>query len=633
MSTNNLHKRIKAFLPVVLISSFITPLIANAQKENTNMKEVLIPVQNTQHKWGYINAKTGEVAIEPKYDQVSLFINGIAEVSNVKPDAKYYEDGLVGWIDTTGKEIFAPQFTHVSQIKRFSNQDVIPTLTEVNTADDKMGIISWPEGKWLLTPGKYHDFFFYDKDYFIIDKKTIVLEGKKYNAPSGCTITYADQENHLLYIQKEDDLHNGLCTWEGKILVPPEFLEVTYLPEIKRILVSGLKENITVLQILKALESQKRDGFEIWIYLLNTEGKTLAQFSSEYQADVLNDSIGTYQTQAIPHYFSLIDGKTIAAPEKTPQFDYTIFANGGKHGLKDKNGKELVSAKYSNLTAATSALVIAESLENYKYGIINKYGKQIIPFEFNSLEHMKNHRFRAEKGDKYGVIDDKGKTIINFKYQLGTYFNENGLANVVENGKEGVIDTTGKEVIPVIYKSLFNTKEIDSTAKTYYTAEKDGKWGLLDSVGKILVPFDYGYLSVNKEDFKQGWVFTEDAKRIYRGLYNIKTGVIVPPIYDATAPYSDFIIVAKRKDNDYYHQLLSTAGKPLTDSSYTKMDFTYSYLSCCKDNKYGVLDKSGKVLVPFKYRYLWEQSSDLLMAQQGEDYFYVNTEGEEFKMP
>lgn len=49
--------------------------------------------------WGFID-KTGKLVIDFKYDQVTPFKNGIAEV---------IVDGKIGYIDRTGKYIWEPK--------------------------------------------------------------------------------------------------------------------------------------------------------------------------------------------------------------------------------------------------------------------------------------------------------------------------------------------------------------------------------------------------------------------------------------------------------------------------------------------------------------------------------------------
>lgn len=214
--------RNKIFVFIILVNSIGRTLYA--QKNKDMYDEHLIPVMNKQGKWGYLNTDDNKIIIEPKYDWAGLFQDGIAQVSVKNPDAATYDNSsLIGWIDTTGKEIFAPQFTQVYNVEKYGDIDgknIIDGLKEVVTKNGETGIVSLPGGKWKVSAGLYNDFYFYDKNHFLADKKYFFSGGKKYATPKGYIITNIDTSAELFYIQKEnDDAQSGLCTWNGKVLM------------------------------------------------------------------------------------------------------------------------------------------------------------------------------------------------------------------------------------------------------------------------------------------------------------------------------------------------------------------------------------------------------------------------------
>ena len=56
-----------------------------------------------ESKYGFID-KSGKVVIEPQFDNVSAFSEGLAKVE---------KDGKWGFIDKNGKVVFEPQFDFV----------------------------------------------------------------------------------------------------------------------------------------------------------------------------------------------------------------------------------------------------------------------------------------------------------------------------------------------------------------------------------------------------------------------------------------------------------------------------------------------------------------------------------------
>jgi hypothetical protein len=96
---------------------------------------------------------------------------------------------------------------------------------------------------------------------------------------------------------------------------------------------------------------------------------------------------------------------------------------------------------------------------------------------------------------KYGVINDKGQEIVPCKYEFVSNYVD-GLAKVKMNNKVGLIDTQGKEVVSPKYDkiSLFN--------KGMAKVELNKKFGYLGKDGKEIVPCKFEAVNYN---FVQGY--------------------------------------------------------------------------------------------------------------------------------
>ena len=531
--------------------------------EQSTYDDNLVPFSDKAGKWGYLDT-AGKLVIAPRYDNVDLFQDGFAQVANREPSDSFpNSNGHIGWIDTTGWEIFAPQFITVGPVNTVMGES-LPGFREVTTENGDLGVLSL-SGDWIIPPGKHTSFSFYDAGHYLIDRKTWVAGDDTSTPPEGCVITRVDRDNYLFYIQKGDDLHNGLCKWSGDILAEPKYLEVDYLAAAKRILACYIDGVQTVDSFAAKMANGTIHDFKVCSYLFDQDGTPITHFLSTYQADHAGDSIGGYELDGKYHFFRFSDGKPIPEPvrEKIPAH--------GPQSMEGSNGK-------------------------------------------------------------YGMVDAGGKVLTDFKYD-NSFFFEDGVAEVYADGKQGVIDTTGKEIIPLRYTALFNTRILDSTDETYYRCEQGERWGLLSATGSILLPFAYGPLSINKDETGQAWVQVEDSTNEHVGVFKPGVGLVVPPMYDLVNVYPGFIIVAKRNGGDYQYQLLNAGGKALTGADYSQMAYEYGYLSCQKGALCGVLDTSGKVTAPFRYDYLWGRTERLLMAQQGKSSFYIDKEGKEFRAP
>lgn len=111
---------------------------------------------------------------------------------------------------------------------------------------------------------------------------------------------------------------------------------------------------------------------------------------------------------------------------------FTLVWLNGKAGLIDKIGYEVVPPKYDCLKGLRDGLVIVCNGQGGHLAVCGDPCAEIIQ-------------------GKYGVIDTLGKEIVPLIYDGISYFNDEGLARVKLNEKYGVIDKTGKVIVPIIY--------------------------------------------------------------------------------------------------------------------------------------------------------------------------------------
>lgn len=71
--------------------------------------------------------------------------------------------------------------------------------------------------------------------------------------------------------------------------------------------------------------------------------------------------------------------------------------------------------KYDNLYSRFS---------NNKMGIIDKTGKEIIPFKYNAISSYHNRLAKVYLNEKFGFIDKKGEEVIPCIYDEAYDFNE-----------------------------------------------------------------------------------------------------------------------------------------------------------------------------------------------------------------
>lgn len=160
------------------------------------------------------------------------------------------------------------------------------------------------------------------------------------------------------------------------------------------------------------------------------------------------------------------------------------------------------------------------------YGYINGMGMEEIKPSFKSANKFANGRAAVQTRDGWGYINTKGEFVTDTKYAWCIIFHE-GLGVVKDkNNKWGVVDLTGREVVPCQYDDISESFYHDGTLGVV----KDGHGLLIDGYGR-----DLGLVkdpAVQEVTPLNGGVamFKKDGKW---GVLNAKGDVVLPPTYDA----------------------------------------------------------------------------------------------------
>jgi hypothetical protein len=184
-------------------------------------------------------------------------------------------------------------------------------------------------------------------------------------------------------------------------------------------------------------------------------------------------------------------------------------------------------------------------------------------------------------------------------YDIIAFFSD-GLAHVIKDNKMGFIDTKGNVVIPLIYDGGYQDEQ--GNWRRYYRSDfqngmapvvKDGKLGFIDTKGNVVVPFKY---NTGYEDEQGRW--RHDRSWFWRNeLYQVFSGgkfgfidetgnEVVPVIYDIV------VEVGEHKTENRVSFNYDSNG-----------NHTFSFMSKNGDGEYkwGLIDKTGKVILPFEY--------------------------------
>ena len=126
-------------------------------------------------------------------------------------------------------------------------------------------------------------------------------------------------------------------------------------------------------------------------------------------------------------------------------------------GYIDKNGKIVIAQNFGFALRFSGNYAIVQD-KNSKYGVIDKTGNLVIPFEYEDLSNLSEDFVIYKKNGKYGFIDIKNNKKSQAVFEKTGKFKEGVLA-VQKRGKWGFINKKGKMIIAPKYLSVSDFNE------------------------------------------------------------------------------------------------------------------------------------------------------------------------------
>lgn len=272
-------------------------------------------------------------------------------------------------------------------------------------------------------------------------------------------------------------------------------------------------------------------------------------------------------------------------------YDYITFRKGNVRGLLDYQLKPVFeSDRYRVEKIIDDKYFVVRDMENDSrdnQGLIDRSGKVILKAQYR-VGGSRDGLVQVSQGDKTGLMNFKGEFVLDIKYQaisgkLPEIF-------VKIDNKWGSVDKTGKYVIEPQYKDieLFNDYGIGAI----YT---DGAYVLINKKFKPINTRKYEKISVGDS------LIRAQNGKIYI-LINPKTGKEVHSIIATTVDTFSKGYAVIKNDNKpvgmLNEKLKINFLEGYSDIGFFNSDI-YTYIK--KDGKYGLVDRSGKVVIEPKY--------------------------------
>ena len=264
----------------------------------------------------------------------------------------------------------------------------------------------------------------------------------------------------------------------------------------------------------------------------------------------------------------------------------------------------------------------------YKWGVIDYTGKELLPSEYDWIaDEPDNGLLKIQKGSRYGFIDIMGNLLLKpTYYSIGSFQKGYAIVSKDEEYEYGVVDTQLNEVIPCYFSKMEYIEEshLFKTEKGYkdplgrYHAESNGK--------EVLVPSKYSYC----ESFNNGFAIAILNKKRYTecyGLINDKVTDILPPIFESLILLDNGLY--KFKLNDKYG-VIDNTGSIIVPNKYHGIgefidNLAWVSIKSVNFNKetrlYGYVDLQGKEVLPIEYELIGKRFNNRAVVMKGGEWW------------
>ena len=286
--------------------------------------------------------------------------------------------------------------------------------------------------------------------------------------------------------------------------------------------------------------------------------------------------------------------------------DYFAAYQNNKWGVIDSSGKVVIDPGYSEM------IVVPNSKEDvflctydvnyddgtYKTKALNSKNQEIFT-NYKQIEAISN-------------MDENGNLSYNSK-----------VLRVENNGKYGLIDMEGNEVLPCEYDEITGLQGV----KNAILVLKDGSYGVASDEGKLIIPTSYAEIQGLGDEAVDGFIVKNTEGKY--GVVDISNGQVLEMKYDG---------ISKIHQGDYYVVVDGGKQKVVKKDGTESLNGNYDEITAILKNpengviykdgeKYGVMSLTGEKTIDAGYDNLKEAKSGIFIAKAGENYGIIDLSG------
>lgn len=295
------------------------------------------------------------------------------------------------------------------------------------------------------------------------------------------------------------------------------------------------------------------------------------------------------------------------------------------YGLINKNGKETIPFEHLRIEANQGLLIATQrSEENLTQSLYNSDGKLLIPPIYSRIQPLNNQHFDVQDlNQKHALFDEFGNRKTAFEFQeIEALNNDHFLISYYD--RLGVINNKGELVVPPIYRRIFQRdNEIRTEGYpewTYVTEEFqrsfffDEMHALGDSLFLVEANDHLGVINKTEEykvylehhsvvETNSSFAIIRNNKTGYYGLLNRLAQQILPANFDSLIIQEEFAFAKIKRLNDENWIAYDFSGNPLNKKGYSSIKSinAFGYTIAGQGASLGLIGKDGLAQTPFEF--------------------------------
>ena len=286
--------------------------------------------------------------------------------------------------------------------------------------------------------------------------------------------------------------------------------------------------------------------------------------------------------------------------EVTKDYEYFALYANNKWGIINQEGDEVITPSYREMLIIPNkekdvficTYNINEETGTYETKALNSQNEEILT-EYEQIEVLEN-------------IDENDNV----------WYEEN-ILKIKLNGKYGLIDLRGKELLQPEYDEITVLQGIENSI----IIKKDGKVGLVNDNGSIIVEPEYVEIKNLGNSYKDGYItINQDGKH---GVISATKKQVLENKYEEIAQiYLKEYYLVKESGQQ---KVIDSKGKTIIESGFDEIkSATSNGIIFVKDNLYGEMKTSGDISIKPEYQYLEETKGGIYIAKQNDKYGIID---------